>query len=64
MGRISAHRKMLVKTNAYLKWGGYSEFGGFPPTDMATPLVKLLTPKSGYWGELPDKPRQAIKVVV
>ena len=64
VGRVRAHRKMLIKTNAYLKWGGYSEFGGFPPTDMATPLIKLLTPKSAYWNELPDKPRQAVKVIV
>ena len=64
VGRVSAHRKMLVKTNAYLKWGGYSEFGGFPPTDMATPLIKLLTPKSPQWDELPDKPHKAVKVIV
>jgi len=64
IGRVKAHRKMLVKTNAYLKWGGYSEFGGFPPTDMATPLIRLLTPKSKHWEGLPDKPRQAVKVIV
>jgi hypothetical protein len=64
IGKIQAHRKMLVKTNAYLKWGGYSEFGGFPPTDLATPLIKLLTPKSEYWNELPDKSKQAVKVIV
>jgi len=64
VGRVKAHRKMLVKTNAYLRWGGYSEMGGFPPTDLATPLIKMLTPKSVYWDELPDKPRQAIKVIV
>jgi len=64
VGRVTAHRKMLVKTNAYLKWGGYSEFGGFPPTDMATPLIKLISPKSSFWDELPDKPRQAVKVIV
>lgn len=64
IGRVAAHRKMLVKTNAYLKWGGYSEFGGFSPTDLATPLIKLLTPNTPYWEELPDKPRQAIKVIV
>ncbi len=64
VGRVKAHRKMLVKTNAYLKWGGYSEFGGFPPTDLATPLIKLLTPNSEYWENLPDKPRQAVKVIV
>lgn len=64
IGRVISHRKMLIKTNAYLKWGGYSEFGGFPPTDLTTPLVKLLTPHSPYWGELPDKPRHAVKVIV
>lgn len=64
IGRVKAHRKMLIKTNAYLKWGGYSEFGGFPPTDMATPLIKLLTPKSKHWEDLPDKPRIAVKVEV
>ncbi len=64
IGRVSAHRKMLIKTNAYLKWGGYSEFGGFPPTDLTTPLIKLLTPGSTHWEDLPDKPRQAVKVEV
>lgn len=64
VGRVKAHRKMLIKTNAYLKWGGYSEFGGFPPTDMATPLIRLLTPQSKHWEDLPDKPRQAVKVEV
>lgn len=64
VGRVKAHRKMLVKTNAYLKWGGYSEMGGFPPTDLATPLIKLLTPKAKHWNELPDRPRQAVKVEV
>jgi len=64
VGRVHVHRKMLVKTNAYLRWGGYSEIGGFPPTDMATPLIMLLTPRSEQWNELPDKPRQAVKVVI
>ena len=40
-GKITAQRKMLIKTNAYLKWGGYSEMGGFPPTDLTTPIIKL-----------------------
>ena len=64
VGRVKAHRKMLIKSNAYLKWGGYAEFGGFPPTDMATPLIRLLTPKSKHWEDLPDKPRQGVKVEV
>lgn len=64
IGRVTAHRKMLIKTNAYLKWGGYAEAGGFPPSDLSTPLIKLLTPKSNLWDFLPDKPRQAVKVEV
>ncbi len=64
IGRVIAHRKMLIKTNAYLKWGGYAEFLGFPPSDLATPLIRLLTPKSKRWDDLPDKPRQAVKVEV
>ena len=41
VGRIVAHRKMLIKSNAYLKWGGYAEQGGFPPSDLTTPIIKL-----------------------
>ncbi len=63
-GRVIAHREMLIKTNAYLKWGGYSEMGGFPPSDLTTPLIQLLTPKSKLWKLYPDRPRQAVKVVL
>ena len=63
-GKITAHRKMLIKTNAYLRWGGYAEMGGFPPSDLASPLIQLLTPQSKIWEEYPDKPRQAVKVIV
>lgn len=63
-GVVHAKRKMLIKTNAYLKWGGYSEFGGFPPTDLTTPVINLLTPQSDYWSMYPEKPHQAIKVSV
>jgi UDP-2,3-diacylglucosamine pyrophosphatase LpxH len=63
-GKVTAHRSMLVKTNAYLKWGGYAEAGGFPPSDLATPVISLLTPKSTYWKLYPDKPRQSVKVSV
>lgn len=62
-GKITAHRKMLIKTNAYLKWGGYAEQGGFPPSDITTPLIQLLTPKSKLWESYPDKARQTVKVV-
>jgi len=63
-GRVTAHREMLIKTNAYLKWGGYAELGGFPPSDLTTPLIKLLTPKSKFWEGLPNKPEKAVKVIV
>jgi hypothetical protein len=63
-GKVTAKREMLIKTNAYLKWGGYAEQGGFPPSDLTTPIIQLLTPESKLWGIYPDKPRQAVKVTV
>ncbi len=42
VGKVVAHRKMLVKSNAYLKWGGYGERGGFAPTDLETPIITLM----------------------
>ncbi len=42
IGNVRSQRKMEVKTNAYLKWGDYAEMGGFPPTDLLTPIIKLL----------------------
>jgi len=63
-GKITAHRRMLVKTNAYLKWGSYAEAQGFPPSDLSTPLIQLLTPESPLWNNYPDKKRQAVKVIV
>ena len=41
VGRVRAHRRMLVKANAYIKFGGYAEMGGFPPTDLAVPIIKF-----------------------
>ncbi len=41
IGKLQAHRKMLVKSNAFLKWGGYAEAGGFPPSDLTAPLIIL-----------------------
>ncbi len=38
-GKIKAHRKMLVKTGAFLKWGSYAEAGGFPPVDLSQPII-------------------------
>ncbi len=40
-GKVRAFRKMLVKSNAYIKFGGYSEMGGFPPVDLETPIIRL-----------------------
>ena len=39
IGHVQAKRKMLVKTSAYLKWGGYSERGGCQPTDLESPEI-------------------------
>ena len=41
VGKLTAVRKMLVKSNAFLKWGGYSESLGFPPSDLTTPIITL-----------------------
>ncbi len=40
-GKLKAQRKMLVKCNSFLRWGGYAEAGGFPPSDLTTPLIIL-----------------------
>ena len=40
-GYVKEKRKILVKTNACLKWGGYAEMGGFPPVDLTTPIIRL-----------------------
>jgi hypothetical protein len=40
-GKIKSIRKLLVKTNAYVKWGGYSEVGGYSPTDLTTPIIYM-----------------------
>ena len=63
-GRVTAHRAMLIKTNSFLKWGGYAESGGFPPSDLATPIINLLTPQSKQWELYPERPHQAVKVSV
>jgi len=63
-GKVTAHREMLIKTNAFLKWGGYAEIGGFPPSDLATPVINLLTPQSKQWELYPERPRQEVKVSV
>jgi len=63
-GVVREHRIMLVKTNAYVKFGGYAEMGGFSPSDLSTPIITLLTPSSPLWEMCPDKPAQGVKVLV
>ncbi len=41
IGTVVAHRKMLLKSGAFIKYGGYSEMSGFPPVDLEIPLIKL-----------------------
>ncbi len=38
-GLLKAHKKILVKSSAYVKWGGYAETGGFAPPDLETPII-------------------------
>ncbi len=52
-GKVTAKRKMLIKSNAFLKWGNYSEAGGFPPTDLEPVMITLF-------GE--GKPRVSVNV--
>lgn len=40
-GLMRAKRAECIKSNAYLKWGGYARSGGFPPSDLVTPTVWL-----------------------
>jgi hypothetical protein len=63
-GKVTAHRKLLIKTNAYVKWGGYAESSGFNPSDLTTPLIHLLTSNSKEWSDLVESPRKAVKVTV
>lgn len=59
IGKVSSQRKVEVKTNAYLKWGDYSEMGGFSPTDLFTPVIKLLPKGDDLIGH-----KQAIRVEI
>lgn len=63
-GKVTAHRELLIKTNAFVKFGGYAETGGFSPSDLCTPVISLLTPKSKLWDMYPERPTQAVKVSI
>lgn len=63
VGKVTAHRKMLIKTNAFLKWGGYSRKGGFPPTDLVTPTI-WLRGETIPWPNAKDARRPEVRVVV
>jgi len=38
---VSETRKIMVKSNAYLKFGGYGEMKGFSPVDLSAPILIL-----------------------
>ncbi|MBU2118753.1 MAG: hypothetical protein KJ954_14290 [Alphaproteobacteria bacterium] len=38
---VSEMRKIMVKSNAYLKWGSYGEMKGFAPVDLLAPIIVL-----------------------
>lgn len=48
MGKVNAKRKMIIKSAAYLKWGGYGESGGFAPADLTTPIIKFAGSKPDF----------------
>jgi hypothetical protein len=40
-GKVKAHRTLLVKCSAFLKWGGYARGKGFAPSTLIPPTVLL-----------------------
>ncbi len=38
-GKYKAMRKLIVKSNAYLKWSDYARSGGFSPVDLLSPHI-------------------------
>lgn len=63
-GAVREKRIMLIKTNAFVKFGGYAERGGFSPSDLSSPVINLLSPASEMWSLCPDKPTSGVKVWV
>lgn len=62
VGKVTAHRKELVKASAYLKWGGYSRKLGFPPTDLVSPTIFLAGNIKPWDSERNSKPRVRVLV--
>jgi hypothetical protein len=62
-GKFSAKRAMLVKTNAYIKYGSYSRFMGYPPTDLTTPII-FLAGEEKPWPNPKHPKRPEVRVLV
>ena len=64
-GKVRARRKMLVKTNAYFKWGGYGRRLGFGPVDMVSPTI-LFSGEEKPWflQRASDKWEPEVRVIV
>jgi hypothetical protein len=41
VGKFKEKKKLVVKSGAFLKWGGYAQMGGFPPSILGTPKITL-----------------------
>ncbi len=62
-GKVIHQKIKTIKTNAYIKWAGYAETGGFAPVDLSTPIVYFLSPQSPVWNDIPETPERAVKVL-
>lgn len=44
-GRVVEHKKHLLITGSYLKYGGYAQTLGLPPSKLGSPKVKFFSDK-------------------
>lgn len=44
-GRVKEHKKHLLITGSYLKYGGYAQTFGLPPSKLGSPKVKFMSDK-------------------
>lgn len=42
-GRVKEHKKHLLITGSYLKYGGYAQTFGLPPSKLGSPKVKFMS---------------------